>query len=159
MSKSPLLDIKMAIKFYTETEVTFCKWRSLGLSFPSLEIINFFPPIILLQLSSHSRRTTRVSRMAPLGNQPFSRSQNHVMLEMENIERKINLVAFPFLLVLLHILASNFWVLLSPPCSLKDQLLLFSDSPTFFRINLHFFCLSSHDSSQDGWKLTSINTQ
>lgn len=109
---------RMTIKFYIDTKITFCRWRSLSLSFPSPKIINFFPPVILLQLRSNGRRINRVSQMAPLGNQAFSRSQSQVMSEMEivfesfrlrslYIQRKINLVAFPFLLVLSHIFACN----------------------------------------------------
>lgn len=145
-----LLRTKSGIKFYIDTEITFCRWRSIRLSFPSLRIINFFPPIILLQLSSNGRRTNRVAQMAPLGKQAFSRSWSQVMSETEivgesfrlwslYIERKINLVASPFLLVLSHIFASNSGSIFYYPLPvLSWTIFLFSDSLTLFRINLHF---------------------
>lgn len=49
---------KMNIKYYTDIDITFCRQRSLSLSFPSLNNINFFPPIILPQPSSNGRTHT-----------------------------------------------------------------------------------------------------
>lgn len=48
----------MNIKYYTDIDITFCRQRSLSLSFPSLNNINFFPPIILPQPSSNGRTHT-----------------------------------------------------------------------------------------------------
>lgn len=52
---------EMGTKYYMDIDITFCRWRSLSLSIPSLTKINFFPPIILPQFSSNGR-TNRVSQ-------------------------------------------------------------------------------------------------
>lgn len=100
---------------------------------------------------------------APLGNLAFSRSQSQVMSETEIVFQT---------LITVHTEKNQSCGISFPTCSFTYLCLSFCYplpvlSRTiffpfviplfFFRINLHFPYLPPHDSSQDGWKLTSIN--
>lgn len=147
-----VLGTKNGIKFYIDSDINFCRWRSLSMSFPSLNKIYFFPPIILPQPHSNGR-TNRVSQSTlrepgflKVTESSYVRNRNSISefqtLITGHIEKNNSCgISFPTCSSTYLCLWFLKHFLVPPACSFMDYPFPFCDSLVFFPELIHMTAL------------------